>query len=161
YGRRIIREAWAGADRTRRDGFAVAAYERAIRAAGPSTFGRDFTRFAADASEWRTGAGFAAGYLHPDLPRQGTLALGASPPPRPPTHTTFSRRDVDAATGSAVDVTAEAPAGVAAGLVLVGRIGDKRQGRTVRSIAYSPAGGPLRVTLPDPGRFQRITAVLV
>ena len=39
-------------------GFSVASYERAIRAAGPSDFSQDFTRFAADVPEWRTGKGF-------------------------------------------------------------------------------------------------------
>ena len=59
--------------RTSPDGFAVAAYERAIHAAGPSSFGHDFTRFAADVAEWRTGIGFRESYLYPDMPRQGTL----------------------------------------------------------------------------------------
>ncbi|MBN9622212.1 MAG: hypothetical protein J0H06_04540, partial [Actinobacteria bacterium] len=34
-------------------------------------------------------------------------------------------------------------------------------GRTVKSVDYAEAGGQLSVTLPDPGRFQRITAVVV
>ena len=90
YGRAIIREAWAGADRAHPDGFAVGAYERAIRAAGQSSFGRDFTRFAADVAEWRTGIGFRESYLYPDMPRQGTLVLGAPPATRQLNHTTFS-----------------------------------------------------------------------
>lgn len=161
YGRSIVREAWAGAARTHPDGFAVAAYERAIRAAGPSSFGRDFTRFAADVSEWRTGIGFRESYLYPDMPRQGTLALGAPPATRPLDHTTFSLIGVRAHTGSAVEVTVEAPQGVDAGLALVGRVGSERHGRTVRSVDYAEAGGVLRAMLPDPGQFQRITAVVV
>jgi Family of unknown function (DUF6055) len=161
YGRTIVREAWAGAARTRPDGFAVAAYERAIRAAGPSTFGRDFTRFAADVSEWRTGIGFRESYLYPDMPRQGTLVLGAPPATRRLNHTTFSLIRVHARTGSAVEVKVEAPEEVAAGLALVGRIGSERHGRTAKAIDYSEAGGVLTATLPDPGRFQRITAVVV
>ncbi|HVT00380.1 MAG TPA: MXAN_6640 family putative metalloprotease [Solirubrobacterales bacterium] len=161
YGRAIVREAWAGADRTHPDGFAVAAYERAIRAAGRSSFGRDLTRFAADVAEWRTGIGFRESYLYPDMPRQGTLALGASPATRRLDHTTFSLIRVHARSGSAVEVHVEAPEGVAAGLALVGRLGSERHGRTVKAIAYREAGGELTVALPDPGRFQRITAVLV
>jgi hypothetical protein len=161
YGRAIIREAWAGADRSYPDGFAVAAYERAIHAAGPSSFGRDFTRFAADVSEWRTGIGFRESYLYPDVPRQGTLALGALPTTRRLNHTTFTLIRVHAHTGSAVEVKVEAPEGVDAGLALVGRIGSERHGHTVKAVEYAEAGGGLTATLPDPGRFQRITAVVV
>ncbi len=79
YGRAIVRKAWAGAATTQPAGFAVAAYEKAIRAAGPSTFGRDFARFAADVAEWRTGIGFRESDLYPDMPRQGRLRLGGAP----------------------------------------------------------------------------------
>jgi hypothetical protein len=161
YGRAIVREAWAGAAASRPDGFAVAAYERAIHADGPSSFGRDFTRFAADVSEWRTGIGFRESYLYPDVPRQGTLVLGAPPSTRHLNHTTFSLIRVHAHGGAAVEVRLEAPEGVDAGLALVGRIGSERHGRTVKRIDYAAGGGPLSVTLPDPGRFQRITAVVV
>jgi hypothetical protein len=161
YGRALIREAWAGAAKTRPDGFAVAAYERAIRAAGPSSFGHDFTRFAADVAEWRTGIGFRESYLYPDAPRQGTLALGGAVATRHLNHTTFSLIGVHAPTGRAVEVHVTAPEGVAAGLALVGRIGSERHGRTVKAVAYSAAGGALTASLPDPARFQRITAVVV
>ena len=161
YGRGIVRDAWAGAGKTHPEGFAVAAYERAIRAAGNSTFGRDFTRFAADVSEWRTGTGFRESYLYPDMPRQGTLALGAPPATRRLNHTTFSLLGVHAPTGRVLEVRLAAPEGVAAGLALVGRIGSETDGRTVKAIDYAEAGGELTATLPDPGRFQRITAVVV
>ncbi len=161
YGRALIRKAWAGAAKVRPDGFAVGAYERAIGAAGPSTFGRDFTRFAADVAEWRTGIGFRESGLYPDMPRQGTLSLGAPATIRHLNHTTFSLIRVHAPSGRAVLVQATAPEGVAAGLALVGRIGSERDGRTVKALAYSEAGGKLTARLPDPGRFQRITAVVV
>jgi hypothetical protein len=161
YGRALIRQAWAGAAKTRPDGFAVAAYERAIHAAGPSSFGHDFTRFAADVSEWRTGIGFRESDLYPDVPRQGTLAPDAPPVTRHLNHTTFSLIRVHAPTGRALEVHVTAPEGVAAGLALVGRIGSERHGRTVKSVAYSAAGGTLTARLSDPARFQRITAVVV
>ena len=142
-------------------GFAVAAYERAIHAAGNSTFGRDFTRFAADVSEWRTGIGFRESYLYPDMPRQGTLRLGTPAATRKLNHATFSLIAVHARRGRALEVQVEAPEGVAAGLALVGRVGSERHGHTVKAIDYSEAGGELVATLPDPGHFQRITAVLV
>jgi hypothetical protein len=160
YGRGLIRAAWAGAADTEPDGFAVAAYERVLRAAG-ATFGSDFTRFAADVAEWRTGIGFRESYLYPDMPRQGTLALGAPPATRHLNHTTFSLIGVHAPSGRALAVHVAAPDGVAAGLALVGRLGSERHGRTVKAADYSEAGGELTVHLTDPGRFQRITAVVV
>jgi hypothetical protein len=161
YGRGIVRAAWAGAAGVRPAGFAIGAYERAIRAAGPSTFGRDFTRFAADVAEWRTGIGFRESYLYPDMPRQGTLRLGAGPTTRRLDHTTFNLIGVHAGAGRTVEVQVAAPEGVAAGLALVGRIGTELHGRTVKALAYSEAGGELTARLPDPARFQRITAVVV
>ena len=161
YGRSMIRKVWAGAPSTSPTGFAIAAYERAIRAAGPSTFGGDFTKFATAVAEWRTGEGFRESYLYPDMPRQGKLVLGGATQSRRLRHTTFSLIRVHAPTGGAIEVSLKAPEGVAAGLALVGRVGSERHGRTIRDVDYSEAGGELTATLPDPDRFQRITAVVV
>jgi hypothetical protein len=87
--------------------------------------------------------------------------LGASPATRHLNHTTFSLIGVHAHSGSAVEVKVEAPEGVGAGLALVGRIGSERHGRTVTGLDYAEAAGLLTAMLPDPGRFQRITAVVV
>ncbi|HEY2052711.1 MAG TPA: MXAN_6640 family putative metalloprotease [Solirubrobacterales bacterium] len=161
YGRALIRQAWADAGQVRPDGFAVGAYESAIRAAGGPGFGHDFTRFAADVAEWRTGIGFRESYLYPDMPRQGSLVLGAPPLTRDLNQTTFSLLGVPASTGRAVEVEVTAPEGVAAGLALVGRVGSELHGDTVKSVAYSRTGGTLTARLDDPARFQRITAVVV
>ncbi len=161
YGGALIREAWADAAQARPDGFAVAAYEDAIHAAGGAGFGQSFTRFAADVAEWRTGIGFRESDLYPDMPRQGTLDLGAPPITRHLDHTTFSLLDVPARTGSEVEVQVTAPEGVATGLALVGRLGSERQGSTVKAVAYSRTGGTLTARLSDPARYQRITAVVV
>ncbi|MBS1890278.1 MAG: hypothetical protein JST59_03230 [Actinobacteria bacterium] len=161
YGRALIREAWADASRVRPAGFAVAAYEAAIRAAGPSSLGRDFTRFAADVAEWRTGIGFRESYLYPDMPRQGALEPGAAPITRHLNHTTFTLLGVPTRAGREVEVQVTAPPGIASGLALVGRVGSERHGRTVKSIAYSSSGGTLTARLSDPGRYQRVTAVAV
>ncbi len=74
YGLSIVRQAWARAIHTRPGGFSVAAYEAAIRAAGPSDFGHDFARFAADVAEWRTGEGFRESYLYPGHAAPGAAA---------------------------------------------------------------------------------------
>src|SRR4051794_10238151 len=161
YGEAIVREAWAGAIDAKPGGFSVAAYERAIRAAGPSDFSRDFPRFAADLPEWRTGEGFRESRLYPDVPRQGRLPLDGVPLTRSLNHTTFQLLRVRARTGRAVVVRVTAPRGFAAGLALVGRLGSERQGHTVKRVEFRRGGGRLTVRLPRPGRFKRITAVVV
>lgn len=161
YGEAIIRKAWAGAIHAKPGGFAVASYERAIRAAGPSDFSHDFTRFAAALPEWRTGKGFRESYLYPDVQRQGHLPLSGHPLTRVLNHTTFQLLRVHADRGRAVVVHLTAPRGTAAGLALVGRIGSERHGRPVTRIAYRGGGGRLTVRLPRPRRFKRITAVVV
>ncbi|HEX5526155.1 MAG TPA: MXAN_6640 family putative metalloprotease [Solirubrobacterales bacterium] len=161
YGRAFIRRAWAGAIEAKPGGFAVASYERALRAAKASPFSLDFTRFAAAVAEWRTGRGFRESRLYPDMPREGRLPLDGERLTRLLNHTTFELLRVSARQGRAVVVQMTAPWGTASGLALVGRLGSERRGRTVNRIAYRRSGGQLTVRLRDPGRFQRITAVVV
>ncbi len=160
YGQSLIRKIWSGAIHARPGGFSVAAYERALSAYGAS-FGRDFSRFAAAVAEWHTDVGFREAYLYPDVPRRGTLRLDGQPATRLLNHTTFQFLAVHAAGGRAVVIHAIAPEGSAAGLALVGRIGSERHGHTVTRLDYAPSGGRLQVRLTDPGRFSRITAVVV
>jgi hypothetical protein len=68
---------------------------------------------------------------------------------------------VAARAGKAVVVHAVAPEGTASGLALVGRIGSEKHGRPVTVIDFRQNGGKLTARLPDPGRFSRITAVVV
>ena len=161
YGRAVIRRAWAGAIHVRPGGFSVAAYDRAIREAGPSDFDRDFARFARDLAEWRTEEIFREGALYGDLPRQGSLSPSSPDRRRLLDHTTFQLLRVDAPGGRAVVVEAAAPTGASAGLALVGRIGGEEDGEVVSRLRFKRRGGRLSVKLPDPGRFDRLTAVLV
>jgi hypothetical protein len=161
YGEAIVRKAWAGAIDAKPGGFSVSSYERAIHAAGPSDFSRDFARFAAAVPEWRAGEWFREGDLFPDAQRQGHLPLDGRPLTRMLNHTTFQLLRVRAGGGRAVAVHLTAPRGTAAGLALVGRIGSERGGRTVSRLDFSRGGGRLSVRLSDPGRFDRITAVAV
>jgi Family of unknown function (DUF6055) len=161
YGHGIIRKAWARAIHVRPGGFSVGAYERAIGDAGPSDLGHDFARFAAAVAEWRTGEGFRESDLYPDMPRQGALPLDGARLTRLLNHTTFQLLRVHAPGGRAVVVHLTPPRGTSAALALVGRLGSERRGRTVTRLAYSRSGGKLRVRLPRPGRFGRITAVVV
>jgi hypothetical protein len=161
YGAAIVRKAWARAIHVRPGGFSVGAYERAIRAAGNSDLGHDFAHFAADVAEWRTGEGFGESDLFPDMPRQGALPLDNAKLTRLLNHTTFQLLRVHAPGGRAVAVHLTAPRGTSAALALVGRLDSERQGRTVTRLDYSRGGGKLRVRLPQPGRFTRITAVVI
>ncbi len=161
YGRDILRNAWSRAMHTRPGGFSVASYDSAIRAAGGSDFSRDFARFARDVAEWRTGSRFREGRRYPDVPRQGNLPPDGRPLERALNHATFQLLRVHARGGRAVVARAVAPRGVAAGLALVGRIGDERHGRLVSRLDYRRHGGPLKVRLSRPGRFRRITAVVI
>jgi hypothetical protein len=161
YSPAVVRRAWARALHARPGGFSVRAYEAAIGSAGGSVLGSDFTRFAAATAEWRSGAGFRESRLYPDLPRQGHLTLGEPPLTRLLNHTTYQALRVRARGGRAVRVRITAPRGSSAGLALVGRIGTERGGRTVKRVVYRRGGGTMSVRLPRPGRFSRITAVVV
>ena len=161
YGRAIVRRAWAGAVHTRPGGFSVAAYNSAIAAAGGSDFARDFARFARDLPEWRTDRVFPEGSNYPDVSRQGSLPLDGRGLHRRLNHTTFQLLRLHASSGRAVEVSVEAPRGIAAGLALVGRIGSMRGGRTVEALRFTPNGGEMVARLARPGRFDRLTAVLI
>jgi hypothetical protein len=161
YGRSIVRSAWARAIHTKPGGFSVAAYDSAIRSAGGSDFSRDFARFARDTAEWRTGRVFREGRLYPNVSRQGSLSLNGRVLRRSLNHTTFELLRIRARGGKAIRVRAVAPRGIAAGLALVGRIGTERHGRVVSRLRYRPGGGAMTVRLARPGRFDRITAVVV
>ncbi len=161
YGPEIIRKAWAGAIDAKPGGFSVASYQRALRAGGPSDFSHDFSRFAAAVAEWRTGKSFRESRLYPDPPRQGHLPLNGVGLTRLLNHTTFQLLRVRARKGRAVVVHLSAPRGTAAAVALVGRRGSERHGHPVVRLTYRPGGGPMTVRLRRPGRFERITAVIV
>jgi hypothetical protein len=161
YGRSILRNAWARAIHTRPGGFSVNAYESALRAAGHETMAEAFTRFAAATAEWRTGHGFRESGLYPDMPREDSVPLDGRRLTESLNHTTFALLAVAPRRGRAVLVRAFAPGRTAAGLALVGRVGSGSRGHLVTRVSFRRHGGRLKVRLPDPGRFTRLTAVLV
>jgi hypothetical protein len=161
YGRTILRHAWARAVHTRPGGFSVSAYNSAIEAAGGSDFSHDFARFARDLPEWRTDTVFREGDSYPNVARQGSLPLNGRVLDRRLNHTTFQLLRVRPSSAKAVVVNAVAPNGYAAGVALVGRIGSERHGRVVSALTYKGQGGRMSVRLSRPGRFSRLTAVLV
>lgn len=160
YGSSIVRRAWAEAIHVRPAGFSVAAYDRAIRAAGRSDFDRDFALFCRDLAEWRTEQVFHEGSRYVDIPRQGGLVSGEERL-RSLNHTTFQLLGVNVRGGRAVVVEVESPPRVGSGLALVGRVGSEEGGEVISTLDYSRGGGTLRARLARPGRFDRITAVLI
>jgi hypothetical protein len=161
YGQAIIRRAWAGALDSKPGGFSVASYQRAIRASGGSDFSRDFARFSRDLAEWRTGLAFPEGGSYPDVRRQGNLPVDGRTVRRVLNHATFQLLRVHPHGGRTVVVSMRAPRGVASALALVGRTGSERQGRVVSRLRFKRGGGRMAVRLSRPGRFRRLTAVLV
>lgn len=161
YGRAVVRGAWARAVHTKPGGFSVSAYDSAIRAAGGSSFSRDFARFSRDLAEWRTAGVFPEARGFRDVSRQGNLSANGRPLHRLLNHTTFQLLRVHTRRGRAVVVSATAPPGTEAGLALVGRIGGERRGKAVSRLRFKRGGGRMAVWLGRPGRFERITAVLV
>jgi hypothetical protein len=161
YGPVLVRAAWSRAERTQPGGFSVSAYDSAIRAAGGSDFSRDFARFARDTAEWRTDGAFPEGHLYPDVSRQGSLPTDERVLMRRLDHTTFQMLRLHVGGGRAVRVSVTAPLGVAAGLALVGRTGSERRGRVVSRLRFKRRGGRLVVRIGRPGRFRRLTAVIV
>jgi Family of unknown function (DUF6055) len=161
YGRSIVRHAWARAVDTKPGGFSVSAYDSAIEKAGRSDFSRDFARFARDLPEWRTDGVFAEGHSYPDVSRQGSLPLDGRVLSRSLNHTTFELLRLHARGGRMLVVHAVAPKGISAGLALVGRSGSERRGEVARVLNFSRNGGRMTVRLARPGRFRRLTAVLV
>jgi hypothetical protein len=156
-----MREAWAGAIHVKPAGFSVGAYDQAIRQAGGPGFDRDFALFSRDVAEWGTDTAFPEGSLYEDVPREGELPLDGRPISRTLNHTTFEMLRVHARRGRAVLLNLTTPLGDSAGVALVGRIGSQLHGRVVSRTSYKPGGGPMSVRLPDPGRYSRITAVLI
>ncbi len=157
YGPSIVRSAWAqpGSD------FAIRSYGAAIRAADGPDFTLDFVRFARDLAEWRTATAFPDGDLYPDVKRQGSLPTNGATRYRVLDHTTYRLLRVKPASARSLQVDAVGKRGVATGLAVVGRIGGQADGTVVSDLALKRRRGKMRVRIARPGRFNRITVVLV
>ena len=161
FGAGVIRRAWKLSDTTSPPDFALAAYDKAIRKVGGKGFSQEFARFVAATAEWRAGAGRLPDHAsYADVKRKGSLAKGGGKK-FGLDHTAYRLIDVRPAGGSELTLRADAEDGVRAGLALVGRDGDVVSGSVERKVEYLAEGGKGSVTLADPGRFERITAVLV
>jgi hypothetical protein len=167
YGEDAPRIAWEHSLTSRPKSFAPGAYDQMLATHGSSFFS-GFTQFAADTAEWRSAnSPFAEGSTFPDMERQQqagkTIQLkinngGAGGALK---HTTFALLDVAPSAAPRVKAVLNSPRGVETAVALVGRIGDETTGTYESAITRMPKGGPGSVTLTDPSRFSRITAVLI
>jgi hypothetical protein len=157
YGASIVRSAWEVPD----NDFAISSYDTAIRAADSSDFTLDFARFARDLAEWRTATAFPEGGLYPDVERQGTLPTRGARRSRVLDHTTYRLLRVHPRSARSLLVEATGKPGVATALAVVGRRGDQTDGTVVSDLALKRNRGKMKVRLARPGRFDRITVVVV
>lgn len=163
YGPGVVREVWDRSPHT--DGPALDAlrvYDAVISAHGGDGFHGEFTRFAAALPEWReSSSGFADPSLMPDVERVATLQVDGAAVELPLRWDRFALLDVPNVQSHAIRLEARLPAGKRGGIALVGRTGSPESGTVTTQLLELPAGGNGDVTLQLPGRFQRITAVLV
>ena len=169
FGQDLPRVAWEHSLTTRPKSFAPGAYDQALALHG-SNFFSSFTQFAADTAEWRSAnTPFAEGATFPDMERvrDGStgrvirLKINTGGAGGTLDHTTFGLLDVTPTGGARVKAVLNAPRGVQTAVALVGRQGDETTGTYTSAITRLPKGGPGSVTLPDPGRFSRITEVII
>lgn len=159
YGPEVIRRAWAASAQTSPRDFAVRAYGRSISAAGGPTFAAEFVRFAAASAEWRAGP-LPNARRYADVRRQGRFGRGETRTFRLH-HTGYRLLHVYTRRGRALHLSARAPRGLRFGLALVARRGGSVRGRVVRRVRFVRRGGRASVRLRHPGRFDRVTAVVV
>src|SRR4051812_34545756 len=157
YGEETIRRAWERSAAL--DSFAPGAYDAAIREAGGPGFSYELIALAASSAEWQSSnSGVHEGATFPPmkriavkLPHDGTTVSGKLD------HTGFALFDVALSSAPKLKLTGGLPAGVAGGIALVGHQGDSLS----KVLGVVPAGGQTSTTIDNPGRFDRITAVIV
>lgn len=161
YGAGVVRRAWELSDVADPADFALSAYERSIDRSGGRGFSREFVRFAAATTEWRSGfGGFPDHSAYPDVRRKGSLAKGGRKRLKLD-HTAYRLLNVKASGRGRLRLSVEVEDGARAGLALIARDGDALNGRVTRKLRYLHRGGRRSVSLSHPGRFERITAVLI
>jgi hypothetical protein len=161
YGPDVVRRAWELSDVVDPPDFALSAYDRSIEKGGGKGFSREFAPFVAATAEWRSGFGnFPDHAAYPDVKRKGSLAKGDERE-FALDHTAYRLLNVKPPGGGTLKLSVVVDKGVRAGVALVAREGDALSGAVTQKLRFLSRGGHGSVTLSDPGRFERITAVLV
>lgn len=160
YGPAVVRQAWALSQATSVEGggYAPGAYDRAIRDAGGPGFTAEVEDFTASTAEWdAANSGIREGVTFPrEVMRSGALTLNGPATTGVVDHTAFALYDVPRTTAANLRLTGGLPAGTAGSIALVGFAG----GTMSKVLEVLDADGRVTATLPDPGRFERVTAVV-
>jgi Bacterial Ig-like domain/Family of unknown function (DUF6055) len=162
YGNDVVRRAWEDSINTDPASFAVAAFDLAIKQQGGSDFPSAFTTFAAATAEWQAAnSGFPEGSHYLDVVRAGTANVNGPGGTLRINHTTYSLLSVPHTNVGKVKLGIMAPAGTNSGLALVGREGGVPGGTMSEVVKTLPRGGNGSVTIANPSRFARLTAVVI
>lgn len=163
YGPELIRELWERAPGS--DGYGglpLATLDELVRRRGGRGFADDFASFAFALPEWRLpGSGFEDGPAFPDVERVSRLDPATPTAQLSLKPSAFALVDVAPTDAATVTVTVRYPAGERGAIALVARRDDAsgEGGLVVRRAEVD--GGSAAVTIEDPARFDRITAVAV
>jgi hypothetical protein len=171
YGPDTIRKAWeVSRTTTPHRSFAPGAYDAALKDKGAS-FYNVFTAFAVGTAEWRdANSPFDEGTTFPDVDRASSDSTGRPITLTPDrinssgdlSHTGFVLFDVAPRNGMPrMRLAVNTPRGVRMAVALVGRTGDEVNGTSQQFVKRLPNGGPGVLTLANPSRFDRLTAVVI
>jgi uncharacterized protein DUF6055 len=157
FGDEVVRHTWEVSPKQR--SFAVAAYNKAIKGAGGPGFAPELGDFFAATAEWRSLPGrFTDDYAEfPDMKRSGKIDAGTAKTKLD--NTSYRLYDVDPTGGAAISLDVKAEKGTKSSISLIGREGGTGGAVTI-STGYLGKGGTGEVTLADPGKFSRITAMV-
>jgi Big-like domain-containing protein len=163
YGAGVVRRAWEVSLDTDPASFAVGAYDRAIKDNGGQDFATEFSQFAAATAEWQAqNSGFPEGsHYQEDVVRAGTANVNGAGGTIKLNHATYALVEVHKITANQLKLGATAPAGTSAALALVGREGGVPGGTMTVALKTLPSGGSGSVTIDNPSRFARLTAVVI
>jgi hypothetical protein len=166
-GARGILDSYLSAPRLRQH--AVGGIDAALDARGLPRVSSLFGRFAAETAEWRVpGSGFHDRELFrtvsrrtrgADVARRQTLEPGEEARPLMD-HLSYLLYDVRPKGAGAIALEVDPPAGVPSSIALVGRTGGIDDGAVEIQRIDLPTGAPGTVVLENPGRYQRVTAVV-
>jgi hypothetical protein len=149
---------WKAGPKSDPPDFAVEAMNKSLRDHGGASFGKTFAKFAAATAEWRTNAAFPDATSYPDVKREGSLAPSPATQKLELDHTAYRLFDVNANAAPSLTFTLQA-GNVQSAIALVGRDDDTHT--TTTALRYLKKGGKATVTLDDPSKYERLTAVVV
>ena len=163
YGPEIVRNAWEVSRQTSPESFAPGAYDRALRNRG-SSWAEAFAQFTADTAEWRaSNSSFEEGSSFPDVRRVPNITLQPNVGGARGVldHASYQLVEVPRTNVDRLKLVMEMPSRTSSALALVGREGDPVNGVVTTAVTRLRKGGTGVAVLDDPGRFDRITAVVM